>query len=1207
MLIPLLMGVGMETVAGMNWIHSPTVYADKNKRKKPASDRNKNDDNKNDDSDSGSDDDSDSDSESSSSSEASSDTTNQWNAALQTLASDAMSDAYSSGSDSSSSSSDGSSDDEPADIMKYVSGGNLSVGSVWGFMGPTNTDISNGSSKAGAKVSYDGLVAMGSGGSASANNTAARQIGDGYKQAARLAYVYQMSGLDHSNSNGVNGSGKSGLQTVIAVIERVSYIFSRNINNIFDFVTSALQKCDPIQWALHGTEGGYFNKVAELIHRLYQVVSGLGVAVFGVTIILTIGLAMLGFRFGTDMQTSRGGALVSGLVNLLSRAILYVAVPIMALSLYSAVLNNIQGKFSSGEYNTSAYAVYGSLLDNQRWVNNTRMAVPNNLSTPLTASFNDNNLPTFSHDDIIKMNAFAGNQQASQLNAGQSNATAYFNNMNHPDNASVTHGAELLLNKWQNNSTYDAASYAAGVMPYLNQTLLDEQDSKSADNGGGQKNDKKAGGDDKSSGGEASNISDLLTQDKYSRNGTTVANDDDNSATFSSNVGGGKSDNAGLDPKNPGGFSTIGQYGYLLTIIEPTQMIITDTSNLNNDITSPQHSSVSLVGSGIQSYGNLIWAFGLMVGLSLLGLGFLYVLCRALIVAIPATIGGITLSALRSFRGYAQLASAVAAMAVSVLGTMFLYQFFCELYIAIAQIGDVYLGKSINMTLTGFGLHGPVATLAASVNGSTMYGAFSILYGIAMLLLPIAFLKWNQSILGLVTSYLGDGINAITRLLSHTSVTETMQSNVASMTNASAITNAPSRMAGMVGSAGRAMGGAGGLATGAAAGYFGAKGAEKLASALNSERSNSDKSQSAQNSTNPNGVAVQAGSNDKQGRAAQQMAAANAMMAANSTNPMGAQAAGQQAGQLTANNAADSIMKGQDTMANAQGAPGANPSPALTEAAHGGTSTSPTPLANSQMQAVNQGASIGNANAANALARDQIGAGRKVDANGRPVGKSNVKSGLSGEADMQLGDDPMSAQGEVEGANAVPMTDVTPDQIEDQMPAVRDANNQAEQAEALAAANPTNETLANRADELSANADAAAGQALDDFNAQPAIQAIPNDVLDKDHANDLSVGTVANNLDALQTAQSSYQEALDQYGADAKPTQEAHNTLQRLQTNAIDAGLSRDVVTDAQKVSHAHDVISGMQKAVRAGSWTSDMQGSAGHMSLGNDVDTIGI
>lgn len=1280
MLAPLLLGLGTTAVTSttelaMDMPLATVAYADHSKKKGNNKPSNKNDGKKDDKKSSGGKSSGGNKSKNSTKSTPAAKSDNEWNQALDTLAKNANDDLY---SDSKHEAKDRKGNGTDAiDFAQVVGSGHVGssipVGRVWGFISSTNETITNANSKAGATVDYNGLIQMSNQNDRSKGGSITfGQAGDAYKQSARLAYVLQASGLDRATNNGLGGH--SNLQSALGFIMSLGYFFGRATHQVFKWILHIMQMIDPIYWAEHGVANNaqYFGGLADLVHRVYEGATGVGIALFGLTILATILFGMLGFRLGTNGQMGRGSALISGFMSLISRALLFVAVPIMCLSLYSATLNKLGTAFNEDRYNPSAYAIMGSFFNTQNAVTNSRFAIPDDVGSSMNASFSNSSLPVFSHDQILKLNqesagASGASDIVSKTTFNKASGDSGWTNLDSGDPDGVTNAAQRMLSKWRNQTNFDASTYASGVTPYLNQIL----------NGEGATKDSK---------GDASNIADLLKQERFNTNGNLMASGNSSDDTFSGGTSVNGNNQQGLNPSFSGGFSTLGMYAYLLSTASDTQLQLTDTSNLNNMVTAPQHAAVTLVGAnGVQSFGNLMWSFGLTVGISILGIGFAIAIMKALVVSVPNILVGMTLTGFQSFRGYAKLAGAVIAMFLGTLGSAMLYQIFCQFFIGIAQAGDDLINQQLpNQAITNFFYgHGSAQIGQLASVPALGYGAWNILYGAMLIWMAILLLKYRHQVLALVSSYIEGAIDSILNTLSNASMHGSVSSSINAMNQSTGISNAVNRLGGgMLGASGRALGGLGGVA---GAGMMGAAlaggnkmgagthASDKATNGFASSHSGKDSAsqQASKSSAEKQGNAsreIRDAAGNRQGDAARQMANSAPTDIANGqgqSSAMGNQALAAQANQMAAGQGRG---QGVRALGNAPAGAQAGAHSPMTAAQYAsmqagqGMSRS-TAGQGIQSQSMGQGLqsqsmgrgsigagspnaqgnavglandqqALGNAadqlaqdrakgaspeqigadeqqlqGAANQLAQDQPGAlgqnQKSANQIGSPSTQGTPEAGLAGESIP--GQNGMSAGEQGLGANEVPVSDVTGDQVEGQMPNVRAANQEAEQASALAQANPGNATLAAQANDATQAANDAQMGALQDYNSQPAQGAVPEGLLSPDASSDLSVGTVANNVDAIQSANQGVQDAVERYGADSPQAIQASQDLVSAQNSAVHAGLSEDVVHDMGKIDQAQEALSGAQMQIKDGSWTMGNQSSVANIDLGVQHDTIGL
>ncbi|WP_172584769.1 hypothetical protein [Ligilactobacillus agilis] len=727
--------------------------------------------------------DKDSDSSSSSSSSSSSTTatsssstnnvTNEWTDALKTLGQDATSYMQKSSSDSDSSThadDSGSKKPKPVKFADLVKSSTVPVGNLWAFISANTDAVGGSSSKSSTTITYASVLDNNGPGS------------DSLKQAVRLAHIMQVTGLDHSSTGTTNATHG---QLLLGFLMQFSYTVTNSLHELYVFVIQVLNGINVINWLQYGSaklSDTKYKQLADLLHYLWLAFSNIGFGLLGITIVLTIVFAMLGIRLGQQGgRTTSGSALANGLVGILSKSLLYFIVPLLGLIVYSNMLQYTETLMDDTRYNASDYAVFGTFVNTQDWAYNKNMAIPPALGHKLTATFDSAKVPIITHNDALQINAYAMNDYG-LLKLSEDGVQSVGEN----STRSNSNKAQAMLSKWRSNSNFDAGSYAGYQMLSKYNRVLKSGKYKDA------------------------KLADILMAKEIegltnagAANGSTISTGTTNDAYFYS--------------RTPTGFSDLGMYSYLLTAeAGESKLTLVDTSRINTDVTAPVHSSISLIGSGLLGTSNLVWAAGLMLGIALISVCVTWAIIKALLLSIPSMIGGMTMSAFRSWRGYAQMLGAIAAVAFGTIGSAIWFHLSAGFFIAFSSIFESKLNSKadalagvISPWFNGNIPHaGELSSVLATQN---MYALYNFIFGGILLFLALELVRYRLVLLTLLTSYFQEAVDSFLRAISGHTMNNSVAQSFGAL-NASGERSAVGKAIGAVGTGAKVAAAVGGMA-----------------------------------------------------------------------------------------------------------------------------------------------------------------------------------------------------------------------------------------------------------------------------------------------------------------------------------------------------------------------------------------------------------
>ena len=690
-----------------------------------------------------------------------------WDQALDTLGKDAKdkSDPMQHKNDKNTTDSDqnnngGGQDKKQADFLTILNSKGDDGGSymnIWGFLGQANTTFWNGSNSSSLSTSYDGLSDFTTGG-----NKDTQRYGAAYNAAGRYAYVMQSVGLDQGFKSGFKKP--SLIYQIAGVCEQVAYVVLGSADRIFDAALRLLEWMNPIAWARNGISSApaSFAPLARVVHELYGASKSMGVAIIGLILAGSLTLAALGITVGTGQaHVGQGKAITNTFVNLLKRLFVFAILPVFVMYFFDATVKDAQGIFDDMPNAVSNYAVFGSMVDYNHWVLRSRLDLP--AGVRLSSSLSEKNITPLTHSEIMKINQDgAGYTQLSGLtNSVSGNASGGGVNLMQSDssNNQLDNQAKAMINSFKRGDSIQASDYGAAVEPGIRTNAAKQSDDKSG-NDKGKSNDDNGGSSD-------SELSQELTKTMYNDNAHLNNGGDYTDSFRGSGIPANGSLLQGYD-QSRGGLSTLGMYAYLETTADGNSMDIVAPAYLSNETAQPRHRSVVIVGTGIEQTGNLVWSFGLAVGLAFLVAGYIIETLKTIIESVMGLTAGVVETAFASLRGGVKLISIAAAVAIGVFGSAMMYMVATKAYIAIASMSDTLLQgtNSIVSGVTNFmsfgaGSNSDAVGLASSVNAITVNGAVNIFEGVFLLWVAYLLLHYRGVVVASLASLVEETANRI--------------------------------------------------------------------------------------------------------------------------------------------------------------------------------------------------------------------------------------------------------------------------------------------------------------------------------------------------------------------------------------------------------------------------------------------------------------
>ena len=692
---------------------------------------------------------------SSSSESSSSQNESPWDQALDTLGQSAAqdSDPTSDSKQDNNAQNGNSSDDKDkqADFSAILKGKGQGWMNIWGFMGVANNTFWNSSNNSSSSTSFDSLEQL-------VSNLPNKHSADlasydkAYQQAGTFAYVMQTVGLDQSYKSGFKKV--SLLYASAGTIEQIAYVVLSNANKLFDGALQILSAINPITWAVKGANASpQFAPLARVINQLYQACRGIGWAIMGIILAASLALAGMGVTVGTG-QAHVGGAraIINTFVNLLKRLFVWTFLPVFCMFFFDATVQYAQGAFDNQSNSVSNYAVFGSMVDYHDWVMNSRLDLPSGIT--FSSTLNSKEVKPLTHTDILRINQYGAGHSGLGGLVSTLDGQGRIDEINGDDNDPVLDSqGKALLTAWKSGDSIQASDYGSAVAPSVRKYAKNSSDSKS------DKSDKKSGAN---GGSSDSALAQELTKVPYNSN-ANLNNGGNQSSDFR---GGGATANGGvLDSHANGGLSTLGMYAYLETTADSNELSIVHPSTLSNETAQPRHRSVVLVGQGIEQSGNLVWSFGLAVGLAFLVLGYLVETLKTIVESIMGMTAGVLETAMASIRGGVKLISVCAALMIGVFGSAIMYLVATKAYIAVGSLSDTLLRNNVTPSvinwLTLNDSSSNVGMLASGVNNAVVNGAINWFEGLFLLWVAWLLLHYRGVVVASLASLVEETANKI--------------------------------------------------------------------------------------------------------------------------------------------------------------------------------------------------------------------------------------------------------------------------------------------------------------------------------------------------------------------------------------------------------------------------------------------------------------
>lgn len=658
------------------------------------------------------------------------------------------------------------------------------IGNAWSFMGPSNTEFWSTSNQ--GALSID-VSKKGSGGAGDKNigrykAGVPRKAYKSMVNASHLPFFMASTGLDRSYMQGFPGQNITFVERTIALFELGAYSVNNIASKAFSWIFQMLDRYNP--WYLvDPLRGPFFDTFADhapdtpvngdkhfgLLSSYMWKITAASKTVGGTfaAIALTIGitLAVMGIQVGQSAKTSVGRGIVGAGIDAFKRFFVILCLSWVIGMAYTQTLHMTRTLFEQPKNSVANFAVYSTMSSFEDMVGDMRLALPQttlsnfkNTDGPLRERTLQRTVLT--HKDTLLLN-----QKIHEVGAGEIKSQDQYTDKdiqslmstsrNQADINEENSNAISMLSDFIHAKQYRASDYVSAITEGLPGKDSDsgKGDSNSTTSSQQTTNDKDAA---------KSNLKSAI----YAMNGGMVSNGGSLSISGVSSTGNndkGITVTAAQLAQNTGGLSTIGMYNYLRTAMGSdgggsTTMLIGDPTGQSNTVSNPIHYSSNFVGTGVQEYGNMFFALGLMSSVAIITLLTITFVGKAFIDSIPGTLSGVIQGSLGSLAGGAKMMGTFVAFLITIVVTGFMFQVAqFALFGFISSMDDIFnvLTDHVSSTIA------PTGLTSLSPNGlglfasmsSAGYGGFSILEGLAMIYIALMMMKWRgKIILGLTAA-----------------------------------------------------------------------------------------------------------------------------------------------------------------------------------------------------------------------------------------------------------------------------------------------------------------------------------------------------------------------------------------------------------------------------------------------------------------------
>ena len=658
------------------------------------------------------------------------------------------------------------------------------IGNAWSFMGPSNTEFWSTSNQ--GALSID-VSKKGSGGAGDKNigrykAGVPRKAYMSMVNASHLPFFMASTGLDRSYMQGFPGQNITFIERTIALFELGAYSVNNIASKAFSWIFQMLDRYNP--WYLvDPLRGPFFDTFADhapdtpvngdkhfgLLSSYMWKITAASKTVGGTfaAIALTIGitLAVMGIQVGQSAKTSVGRGIVGAGIDAFKRFFVILCLSWVIGMAYTQTLHMTRTLFEQPKNSVANFAVYSTMSSFEDMVGDMRLALPQTTLSNFKNTDGALRERTLQRTVLTHKDTLLLNQKIHEIGAGEIKSQDQYTDKdiqslmstsrNQADINEENSNAISMLSDFIHAKQYRASDYVSAITEGL--------PGKDSDSGKGDSNSTTSSQQTtKDNDAAKSNLKSAT----YAMNGGMVSNGGSLSISGVNSTG---DNNKGITvtaarlAQDHGGLSTIGMYNYLRTAMGSdgggsTTMLIGDPTGQSNTVSNPIHYSSNFVGTGVQEYGNMFFALGLMSSVAIITLLTITFVGKAFIDSIPGTLSGVIQGSLGSLAGGAKMMGTFVAFLITIVVTGFMFQVAqFALFGFISSMDDIFnvLTDHVSSTIA------PTGLTSLSPNGlglfasmsSAGYGGFSILEGLAMIYIALMMMKWRgKIILGLTAA-----------------------------------------------------------------------------------------------------------------------------------------------------------------------------------------------------------------------------------------------------------------------------------------------------------------------------------------------------------------------------------------------------------------------------------------------------------------------
>ena len=619
-----------------------------------------------------------------------------------------------------------------------------SAGSFLAYIDPNYADdgvvgiISSWTSNASSQRSYSSLV-----------------VGNDEKLRQYAEYGHALSQLGIDSTSGEASSILDAiLRVVIGFCLGLGYLIAAFVSLIWYLVLWLLRIFNPFQWIASGVSaflntnvdyGGALTEfpvlagISSLFKDWYNILANFGVWCVTFTFLAVFLLCLMHGNSGRHNADGKTQTMLTVIVDYLKKlAFIVVGIPLLGLA-YTASLDYMAT--ASAKTPVANTVLYSTLVDFQGWVENGNLALPDGVELIVSSDTNSERAGTVNKGSSSNPRylARAINSYSGVYSGGSGSADNYSvlddalsSNMITDGNSLTTStvdtyvsGLNLIARFAVANTTYSSSSYES----YYKNTLK--------------------GSNTQMPGDTVNKLTASAKIENWKKDAASILTADWFQADWNGANPGSVADGSGKyyvynSNNNSGGFAPLAMYNYLNSDFTDSSVGIYSPRNTSSQMTAFYHRSVNIVGGGFLAsilYAmhastmllcigivGIVYAFGLLF--SMIGRGI------RMLLSIPAAMLG-------TWQGMSKATVIIIMMIIEVLGTLFIYQIFAELFVALSTVFEGGMSDADTFVASTVLLGDPNAALLDV--GNLGFLMFNLFFSIFYIFFTIKALKFRKS------------------------------------------------------------------------------------------------------------------------------------------------------------------------------------------------------------------------------------------------------------------------------------------------------------------------------------------------------------------------------------------------------------------------------------------------------------------------------